>query len=691
MPIILLHVITFLAAFLLFQIELIVAKALLPVYGGSYAVWGACLVFFQAFLLLGYLFVHWAVQKAGAYRYRMIQLVLILLPLLVFPGRMLKIGAESCSLFLAGDVFLRLVLTIGPVFFVLSTMSVALQVWLSSSTLKERSNPYALYATSNAGSLGALLTYPFLFEVLLDLPLQLQIWRISYAVLAAMSILLFFLVPVAQQTAPQGSPAADGEKPTPVKDVLIWLLLSAASVIMFMSVTSVITFTIVPLPLLWVIPLSIYILAFILSFKPSPWCPAWLIKNIPIILAVSGLFFLMIENKGSSVVIDLVVLCGALFLICLYCQNRLATRRPSAEREMTKFYLMISLGGFLGGILTSWVMPLVSKSVIEYLLGLSCVVVAVWMIGRKPGDTSANFMARARTWSMAIVPILLVFFWACDLSGHYGCLYRHRNYYGIWEVKDMKGARLLIHGTTMHGMQFADKKLRLEPSCMFSRTSPVGEILSSDKFNFRDIAVIGLGAGTLAIYTHPGQTMDYYELDPDVYAIAKKYFTFLDGAQGRINFIFGDARQTLAKAKGRKYDLLIVDAFGGDSIPFHLLTVEAINLYVEHLNKGGILMFHISNRYIRLEPVLTYAAKIFQAYAGFRITSGQPYGTGSAWVAFAWDKGQFQKLVMDLGWYPLVYFIKEQHRLWTDGYSNILFLINVSKLKESLLNFRFSH
>ncbi len=690
MPLVLLHAITFLAAFLLFQIELIVAKELLPIYGGSYAVWGACLVFFQAFLLLGYGFVHWVVRKSGTSRFRMIQLTLVLLPLLVFPGRMLKIGTESGSLFLAGDVFLRLVVTIGPVFFVLSTMSVALQVWLSASSLKERSNPYALYATSNAGSLGALLTYPFLFEVLFDLPLQLQMWRIGYAVLAALNTLLFFLVPLTTQTETRKKPTATAVIVTPLRDVLIWLLLSAAGVIMFMSVTSVMTFTIVPLPLLWVIPLGIYILAFILSFKPSPWCPEWLRKNIPIILAASSLLFLVIQNKGSSAVIELALLCGTLFLICLYCQNRLAARRPSAEGELTKFYLMISLGGFLGGILTSWVMPLVSRSVIEYLVGLTFVVLAVWMIAREAGGTRSSFWSRVRTWSMGVVPLLLVFFWASDLTGHYGCVYKHRNYYGVYEVKDFKGARLLIHGTTMHGMQFTSEQLRLEPSCMFSRTSPVGEVLSSDKFNFKNIAVIGLGAGTLAIYTHPDQTMDYYELDPDVYTIAKKYFSYLEGARGKIRFFFGDARQTLAKAHDRKYDLLIVDAFGGDSIPFHLLTVEAINLYAQHLNQGGIILFHISNRYIRLEPVLTYAAKVFQAYAGFRATSGQPYGTGSAWVVFAWDKGQFQKLVVDLSWYPLVYFIKEQHRLWTDGYSNILPLMNLSKLKESLLSFKLS-
>jgi len=683
MPLVLLHAITFLAAFLLFQIELIVAKALLPVYGGSYAVWGACLVFFQAFLLLGYWAVHHIAQQAGARRFRVIQLALVLLPLLVFPGRTLTIGAESGTLFLAADVFLRLVLTIGPVFFVLSTMSVGIQVWLSNSSLPARSNPYALYATSNAGSLGALLTYPFLFEVLFDLPLQIQMWRISYAVLAALNILIFFLVPFAAQSAETKAPEDHAEKKTPGKQVLIWLLLSAASVIMFMSVTNVITFTIVPLPLLWVIPLSIYILAFILSFKPSPWCPSWIVKHIAFILAASGLLFLATQNKGFSVVIQLVLLCGMLFLICLYCQNRLALRRPASAHELTRFYLMISLGGFLGGILTSWIMPLISRSVIEYLVGLTCVVGAVWMIGRE--SPAPRNLGNALTGvALAVVPVLLAFFWISDLSGHYGCTYKHRNYYGIYEIKDLKGARLLLHGTTMHGMQFTAPELRLEPTCMFSRTSPIGELLSSDKMNFRDIAVIGLGAGTLSIYTHPGQTMDYYELDPDVYMIAKKYFTYLDNAKGKINFIFGDARQTLAKRPEKKYDLLVVDAFGGDSIPFHLLTAEAVALYKAHLNPKGILVFHISNRYVRLEPVLTAEAKAARAYSGYRATSGAPYGTGSTWAFFAWENDLFRKVVLELQWFPLYLLIKEKHRLWTDGYSNILPLINLSKLKESL-------
>lgn len=680
-PIILLHSITFLAAFLLFQIELIIAKLMLPVYGGSFAVWGACLVFFQAFLLLGYCFVHWIIPRTGVKNYRFVHLILFLLPLLTFPGKAIRIDEGVFSLFLAGDVFWRLTLTIGPVFFVLSTTSVALQMWLAGSSLEERSNPYALYATSNAGSLLAILTYPFLFEVLWDLREQLLLWRIGYAVLAALNVLLFFYVPAQNRGVSE-----EGAAPrTPKSMIAVWTLLSAASVMMFMSVTSVITCVIIPIPLLWIIPFGIYILAFILNFKPKPWCPAWIKGHIHVILPAAALLFFAIHSKGFSPTIQLGLLTAAVFTVCFYCQNQLAERRPASDRELTKFYLVLSLGGCLGGVITSWVMPLVSRSFVEYLLSLTLITAAVWILEWKiaPAPPS-GFLARLRSGSAALVPLLLVFFWAVDMTGYRGAIYKMRNYYGTYEIKKMTGSRILIHGTTLHGMQFTDKTLELEPTCMFSRTSPVGELLSSDRFNFRDIAVIGLGAGMLAIYTRPDQTMDYYELDPDVYKIAKKYFSFLDHAKGKVRFVFGDARQTLAKEKERKYDLLIVDAFGGDSIPFHLLTVEAINLYLQRLKPGGILLFHVSNRYIRLAPPLTQASQALKSFAGFRATSGEPYGMGSSWVVFTWDQDQFQKLVLDLHWYPLVLFIKEKHRLWTDAYSNILPVINVKKLKESL-------
>ena len=676
-----LHLITFLAAFLLFQIELIIAKLFLPVYGGSYFVWSACLVFFQVFLLFGYLFVHLAVQKYGMLRYRIVQLVLIFLPFLFFPGHPLKVQGNGISPFLAGDVFWRLFGTIGPVFFVLSTMSVALQMWLSASSLKEKANPYALYATSNAGSLAAILTYPFLFEVLFDLRTQEGIWRLCYLALALLNICLFLLVPVASSASRPERPICKVEK----RDVAIWLFLSAAGVMLFMAVTNIITYAIAPVPLLWVIPLSIYLMAFILSFKHKPWRPRWLSKYISVVLVGCSCFYFLLQNKNVASETEFFIFCLALFFICLYCQNELAAQRPSSDESLTIFYLMISLGGCAGGILTSWVMPLISRSVIEYLLALTCVAAAARLIEKK--TVSASLMPWFRHLQrrlLIIVPLLLAFFWARDFTGtNSGELYKKRNYYGIYEVLDKGNIRVLAHGTTMHGAQLQVGAIKLEPSSFYSKTSPIGELLTSPLFDFRDICLIGLGAGTLPIYTHPGQNMDIYELDPDVYSIAKRYFTFLDNAKGNTRVIYGDARLSLDKVPDKRYDILIVDAFGGDSIPFHLLTTEAITKYRTHLTEHGIVLFHISNRYIRLEPVLIKAADDLKAFVGYRATSGAPYGVPSIWMSITWDQGQFLKLFSDLHWYPIAYMLKERHRTWTDNYSNILPVIDIEKIKNS--------
>ena len=690
MPILLLHAITFLAAFLLFQIELIVAKMLLPVYGGSYFVWGACLVFFQAFLLLGYLFVHLVSQRVGIRVYRKVQLVIIFLPFLFFPGHFLKMDGAGMAAFLAGDVFWRLVVTIGPVFFVLSTTGVALQMWLAASSLKEKANPYALYATSNAGSLGALLTYPFLFEVVFDLNWQQQLWRLGYLALAVCNVLLFLKVPVEDVPAESPVPAAAA----PRTHKILWLLLSGASVMLFMAVTNIITYSIAPMPLLWVIPLGIYLLAFILSFKAKPWCPSWITDNIFFFLVGGSLLFFLLQKKNfAAVELELLLFCVTLFVLCLYCQNQLVRHKPASDRELTFFYLMISLGGFVGGVLTSWVMPLLSKSVIEYLLALTVIVFGVWMVAEeKTSSAPLRLLDRLRNGALVVVPVLLCFFWVPELSGHNPglVLYRKRNYYGIYEVREFNRIRTLAHGTTMHGAQIRIPGLELEPTSFFSRTSALGEILGYPKYHFRDIGVIGLGVGAMANYTKPGQTMDIYELDPDMYDIAQDYFTYLKHAQGKIDVVYGDARRSLRERPGKTYDLFIVDAFGGDSIPFHLLTQEAIAEYRKHLNTGGILLCHISNRFVRLEPVLVAVAEASGAQIGYRMTSGRPYGIPSAWAIFTWNDVQFRDLVTNQQWVPVALQMKERHRVWTDAYSNILPVLDLEKIKRSLLNFKLS-
>ena len=242
----------------------------------------------------------------------------------------------------------------------------------------------------------------------------------------------------------------------------------------------------------------------------------------------------------------------------------------------------------------------------------------------------------------------------------------------------------------MHGAQIRLPGLELEPTSFFSRTSALGEILGSSKFSFRNIGVIGLGVGAMANYTQPGQSMDIYELDPEMYNIAQDYFTYLKHAKGKIDIIYGDARRSLRERPDNKYDLFIVDAFGGDSIPFHLLTREAIAEYRKHLKPDGILLCHISNRFVRLEPVLVGVAEASGAQIGYRMTSGRPYGIPSAWAILTWNEAQFRDLVQNQQWLPIASLTKERYRVWTDDYSNIFPVLDLEKIKRSLLNFKLS-
>ncbi|MCK5178283.1 MAG: hypothetical protein KAR32_02035, partial [Candidatus Omnitrophica bacterium] len=383
----LLDFITFLSAFLLFQIELIVAKIFLPHYGGSYLVWGSCIVFFQAVLLFGYLYSHFVIRYFGIARYRYAHLGLMLLPLLFFPGRALSAGYAESPLSLSLDVFYQLLITIGPVFFVLSTISLVTQTYLSKSELPSRDNPYALYAVSNLGSFAALLSYPFVFEFLLPLSEQLLIWRGLYFVLLALYALAALSIPM-RGTGTLGTgtnvPVPNKTNGPPGSVYGRWLLLGAGGVIMFLAVNNIVTIKIAPLPLLWILPLCVYLLAFVLNFKRTPWCPSWIRDKAHITLGLSALLYFLIHQGIFPVIVELVLLHVVLFVLCMYAQNQMIRSKPRDEDSPTFFYVVISFGSFVGGVMTSWVIPLLSVELIEYLIGL--IVIAMTLPAPEAGD-----------------------------------------------------------------------------------------------------------------------------------------------------------------------------------------------------------------------------------------------------------------------------------------------------------------
>ncbi len=703
----LLKIICFIGAFLLFQIELILAKLLLPIYGGSYLVWGACMVFFQATLLLGYLFVHGFLQQIGMARYRYLHLSLLCLPLLLFPGRPLPAIQLHSQISVVIDIFLQLAGCIGPVFFALSTISMTSQKWLAASVLAQHTNPYPIFAVSNLGSLGALLTYPFLFERFLTMPQQLNIWRSLYFLLVLASGLLLIVLKIRYE-APSREMLMT---PFYGRRILSWLLLSAAGVVMFLSVTNIITMEVAPIPLFWIIPLSIYLLSFVLTFRAPGWYPVWLNERIALVLGTGILFYFFTITHALPFLITLLLLNVILFILCMFCQGELYRIRPLDPHQLTFFYVIISLGGFLGGMLVSWVVPLIFNNLAEYMIGLFLIALGLFISQNK---IECNF----RDFCQVVYFLFAVIVWPfvfpeynlsslCWLFGLFAGIFlplrknmfvvsliigatlvllpiletlwihqvpveQKRNYYGLCKVNEKSGERMLIHGTTIHGMQALDETKSYVPLAYYAEGTAISEIMRSDKFNFQHIAVLGLGTGTLAAYLREGQVMDFFELDPDVYKIVGRHFTFAKNAQGKINYIFGDARLSLDKMPLRYYDLIVVDVFGGDAIPAHLLTTEAIAKYREHLSEKGMLVFNITNRFLDLIPVLASNARVLNTKVIWKKNEANAMTYKSTWAVLSWNAAIHDILTHELGWQES---LSSKERPWTDEYSSVLGLM----------------
>ncbi|MEK7307875.1 MAG: hypothetical protein AAB089_02280 [Nitrospirota bacterium] len=722
-----LNLITFLAAFLLFQIELIISKKLLPNFGGSYLVWGSCVVFFQAVLFLGYLFAYIILKKTGIKTFKPYYLGIFLLPLLCFPGKLLpEVAAVNSNIPLVLNVFWQLIWAIGPVFFVLSTVAVILQAWLAGSDLAERNNPYALYAVSNLGSFAALISYPFLFEAFLNLSAQLLLWRVTYFLLLGLIIYAVFSIKVIQvhKLAKIWSREAIAQT-----DCLRWFLFSAAGVIMFLSVTNIITYEIAPIPLLWVVPLSIYLLSFVLNFKPKPWLPAWIVDKFYLTFAWSVVLFFITSMRILPFILELIIACLFLFHICMFCQHNLNKFKPVNPDNLPLFYLIIALGGFGGGVLTTWVMPLVSVSVFEYLLGLAVIAVALALGSSRErlGAVNVFFISYVcvvlmfwpvffpyyslfgmviifytfkicylrlikypRAFLTSVLAVLIITPFIDSGWSHSNYVYQHRNYYGIYKVYNDNKKYVLMNGTTIHGVQFRDKDKESQPLSYYHKLTPIGELLNQSKISFKNIGLVGLGTGSLAAYGQAGQNIDYFEIDPDAYFIAQNLFTYLKNAKGNFNYYFGDARIKIKETENKRYDILIIDAFSGDSIPVHLLTTDAIEEYGKHLKDSGIIVFHTSNRYLDFVPVLFSNANYLDAYGCFKNNKADDKAGlfASSWFTLSWDIKVFNKLVAEFKWTQYDPGLGKLNRPWTDEYSDMLSILRLEDLLRPLRNFK---
>jgi hypothetical protein len=718
----------FVSAALLFWVQPMIAKMLLPLLGGTPAVWNVCLVFFQSVLLAGYAYAHFSTRWLGLRAQSGLHLVLLvgaalLLPMAIPESAVRSLPSQSNpSLWLLGI----LLAVVGAPFFVVSATSPLLQRWFSMTGHPAAKDPYFLYSASNLGSLVALLGYPLLIEPNLRLPTQSKVWGNGYillVVLIAMSAISIWKVRSVAPT-PNKSPAKVHSPSISPKRPLRWIAFAFVPSTLMLGVTTYITTDIASIPLLWVVPLALYLLSFILVFARKPWPPPHaVVRALPI--AAVTLTFVILSNAVDPVWFLLSVHLLFFFIACLVCHGRLAQERPPPE-ELTGFYFWMGLGGVLGGAFNALLAPAIFTSVVEYplaivlacllrpeagqhwdwkkgfvdlgmavilILGLFAIGVAasVTLFALEPGPLSNalifaiptvvcyTFVKRPIRFGFGVGALLLSGFIYLEMHGR--TLYAGRNFFGISRVTSdpSRTFHRFIHGNTTHGRQFIDPSRRCEPLAYYHRSGPFGTIMSAFSIDAPippRVAVIGLGAGSMISYAAENQEWTFYEIDPTVIRVAqdRRLFTYLpDCAKIKPHIIAGDARLRLREAPDHHYGLVVLDAFSSDAIPVHLLTRQALALYISKLAEGGTLAMHISNRYLDLAPVVGDLAKDAGLVCLAWDDTIEDKANGkepSHWVVMARQAKDIATLTRDPRWLPVIGRAKAE--VWTDDFSNIM-------------------
>ncbi|MFM8342789.1 MAG: spermidine synthase [Methylomonas sp.] len=716
----------FLSATLMFILQPMFGKILLPLLGGTPAVWNTCMVFYQSLLFLGYLYAHRLSTHSNHQRQIQIHSALLIFSFIALPvGLSDNINPPTDSnptLWLIWTLFIA----IGVPFFVVSTTAPLLQKWFSQCGHASSHDPYYLYAASNAGSLLALLSYPFLIEPNIGLTSQRVIWSVAYAALCLLIIGCAVLMWKTQATNQEDVAEIELNDTAPLttQQQLHWLALAFVPSSLLLGLTQFISTDIASVPLLWIVPLTIYLLTFILVF--SKWAdrihPA-MIAIQPALLTVF-IAYSFINPAVLPFWLDLILHCLAFFIAVMVCHGELARNRP-ATRHLTQFYLIMSFGGMLGGLFNTFVAPFVFNAVYEYPI----MIVAALLL--RPG------FFKGQWWLQSIFPVavfmggLAVYFGSDQLFDYFdliggglillagltysfrnsplaiglltaviliftislhnmasSTLYQERSFFGVLSVRDTviadenqrpETVRELYHGTTKHGAERLTAANITTPLTYYSRPGPIGQLFSefdSENQNWV-IGAVGLGAGALACYSKDNQHWHFFEIDPLVVQVAKNpnWFNYLNRCNKKAEMIVGDARLSLAKEDDGSFDLLIMDAFSSDAVPTHLLTREALELYLRKLNDNGLLAFHITNRHLAIKNVLAdhvntmHLAALLQE---FKPETEQPLVVATDWVVISKNPerlqrfqqsrlGHWQKLPLTFGLQP-----------WTDDFTHII-------------------
>lgn len=713
-----------LAAALLFCVQPLAARLVLPVLGGAPAVWATSMVFFQAALLAAYGYAHWL----GA-RSRSVQLIVhgavLLAGVLVLPVSLRTLAPPPTDAAPLLWLLVTLIMSVGPVFFALAATSPLVQRWFANSTHPRAGDPYFLSVASNLGSCVGLLAYPLALEPLLGLRQQGVAWGLAYC-FASVLIIIAMLVCTRRATSDQPASAAAPPKRIPRGTQLTWLILSFVPSALLVGVTTHISTDIAAIPLLWAIPLLLYLFTFMLAFSPRMRVNPAVLGRALVILALVVLFVLTPKAEGALwLLLPLHLL--TFFIAAWMCHARLADRRPDTQ-HLTRYYFIMSLGGVVGGAFAALLAPVIFSHVIEYplVLGLALllrpllttlptrkrltlslgsaavIIVVIFILAHNMGTLALP--PRMVIALMGGLPVLLCALLFVYRRGEVAGLAlaaaltispfalrgansveRERTFFGVHEVLAFCNTRTLFHGTTAHGKQdLTSEATRAIATTYYHASGPAGDIFTMMRETNRDtnIALIGMGAGTLAAYGHEGQTMTFYEIDPAVARIASdaRFFTFLRDSKAAIRVVLGDGRLLFEREADANTNLIVLDAFSSDAIPVHLLTREAIDLYRSRLTTDGIILVHISNRHFNLAPELAAIARDIGWHCAVRvdpIVTASQRAEGkqeSVWAVLTSSRDNLGRLAKFSLWDDAAtkYQSVIPTRAWTDDYAPTL-------------------
>ncbi len=663
----------FSSAFLLFLVQPIFAKQILPWFGGSAAVWATCLVFFQSALLAGYAYADLLVRRISPRVQVRLHVALLLLALAflpIVPGADWKpAGGENPSSLILG----LLGATIGLPYFLLSTTSPLIQAWFARTF--PNASPYRLFALSNLASMIALVGYPFLIEPWVTTRVQALAWSAGFSafvVLGAGAAWLSLRRGNSEAPAIRTALASldRGEAPPMPGRQMLWCSLAATGSILLLAVSNHITQNVASMPLLWIAPLSLYLLTFILCFDGRGWYRRESFLSLTAAALGVMAWTFADPDLAHDLGIQVGVFCVGLFIACMFCHGELVQLKP-APKYLTRFYLMVSLGGAVGAALVGILAPLVLPAYVE--LGMGLVVCAGLLLWRVRGEHPA--------FPVLAMAALLVALGATafDMRNFWeDTVFAARNFYGVLRVKEIGKAeanarRSLVHGTILHGNQYLFADWRREPTTYYTATSGVGRALEALRVRGRPlrVGVIGLGAGTLAAYGRPGDVFRFYEINPAVVEVARRDFSYLADSAATIEVAVGDARLVLEREASQRLDLLVIDAFSSDAIPVHLITREALSIFRRHLRPGGVIAFHVTNRFLDLVPVVERLALAQGMLAAHVPDEGDDNrASRSDWMLVTLEAG----LLAAPGIIDAVRPVdgKPSWRLWTDDYNNLL-------------------